>query len=364
MLVEKLQEIWEILLKLKREKLSETVCQVHANGWDTARLCGWRIKVLTRTFSYPVTDLQSAAKILNSKAEPDSSRGCAVHYKPHFTEVVLHKTSSVLKEVLDGWPCRRDFLDRTAEITESRIRERGDNTQQGATGWTRTLGGCSEDRASVCESPALLPCYAAMKICSLDWSHLLCKTDWHVGGTAKKLRCTITPSSLSGSLYKRRRIGHDNERRIAVVQTKCADSKHLFISCLYCKTSILLLRDISECRTGSILQIPVVRSPNVINIICETRASDCTKVVMRLGGAQCDEGVRIKMQKIKQSQPQWEKKRRRRRESEKKTERKDGGGLCLNLWLGWKEARRDEADQIWVYLCGLACICGSVGDIS
>lgn len=69
----------------------------------------------------------------------------------------------------------------------------------------------------------------------------------------------------------------------------------------------------------------------MINIICETRASDCTKVVMRLEGAQCDEGVRIKMQKIKQSQPQWEKKRRRRRESEKKTERKDGGGLCLNL---------------------------------
>lgn len=54
-------------------------------------------------------------------------------------------------------------------------------------------------------------------------------------------------------------------------------------------------------------------------------------MVMRLEGAQCDEGVRIKMQKIKQSQPQWEKKRRRRRESEKKTERKDGGGLCLNL---------------------------------
>lgn len=62
-LPEKLQEIWEILLKCKREKLSETVCQLHANGWDTARLCGWWIKVFTHTFFlFPITILQSATE--------------------------------------------------------------------------------------------------------------------------------------------------------------------------------------------------------------------------------------------------------------------------------------------------------------
>ena len=66
----------------------------------------------------------------------------------------------------------------------------------------------------------------------------------------------------------------------------------------------------------------------MINIICETRASDCTKVVMRLEGAQCAEGVRIKMQKIKQSQPQWEKKKEEG-ESRRKRQREKMGVVCV-----------------------------------
>lgn len=108
------------------------------------------------------------------------------------------------------------FLDRTAEVTESGIR---DHTQQGATGLTRTLGGCSEDRASVYGSPALPTELTGTRTSShgnllvrlgsssvQNWQFGLKKwpTDWHVSGTAKKLRCTITPSSLSGSLYKRK----------------------------------------------------------------------------------------------------------------------------------------------------------------
>lgn len=81
------------LVKAWERKLPKTICQLHGNSSENAKVCRRRIKVLT----HPATNLQSASKSKTLKLKKSQRDSDATLFLPLRRRVVLHHTTGFKK---------------------------------------------------------------------------------------------------------------------------------------------------------------------------------------------------------------------------------------------------------------------------